>query len=94
MLTPGIVERVDRHDELHRQLGELSGRMLDAVYVVNAQRIPSFVAGVKAGGRARVTTVTRFSEAQAAADKAYRDPKDVMLYENDLPDVLEEARLL
>jgi UDP-N-acetylmuramoyl-tripeptide--D-alanyl-D-alanine ligase len=94
LVTPGIVELGATHDEVHRQLGELSGRTLDAVYVVNPDRIPSFVAGAKAGGRATVTTVARFTEAQAAIEARYRDPKDVMLYENDLPDVLEETRLL
>jgi UDP-N-acetylmuramoyl-tripeptide--D-alanyl-D-alanine ligase len=79
---------------VHRKLGELSGQTLDAIYVVNPDRIPTFLAGARAGGRAQVTTVARFAEAQAAIDTLYRDPNDVMLYENDLPDVLEETRLL
>jgi len=94
LVTPGIVELGTRHDEVHRRLGELSGRLLDAIYVVNPDRIPSFVAGAKAGGKAIVETAQRFSEAQKAADREFRDPRDVMLYENDLPDLLEETRLL
>ena len=64
------------------------------VSVVNPARIPSFLAGAEAGGKAQVVTAARFSDAQAAIDKLYRDPRDVMLYENDLPDVLEETRVL
>lgn len=94
LVTPGIVELGATHDEVHRKLGELSGQTLDAIYVVNPDRIPTFLAGAKAGGKARVVTVARFAEAQTAIDQLYRDPKDVMLYENDLPDVLEETRLL
>lgn len=94
LVTPGIVELGARHDEVHRALGELSGARCDAVYVVNPQRIPSFVEGARAAGRAKVETVARFADAQRAIDGAYKDPRDVMLYENDLPDVLEEARLL
>ena len=94
LVTPGIVELGDAHDAVHRKLGELSGATLDAIYVVNPARIPTFLAGAKAGGRAQVVTAARFSEAQAAIDKLYRNPSDVMLYENDLPDVLEETRLL
>jgi UDP-N-acetylmuramoyl-tripeptide--D-alanyl-D-alanine ligase len=94
LVTPGIVELGDRHEAVHRGLGELSGKLCDAVYVVNPQRIPSFLDGARAGGKAMVTTVQRFSEAQKAIDREFRDPRDVVLYENDLPDVLEEARLL
>ncbi|HVW91382.1 MAG TPA: Mur ligase family protein [Devosia sp.] len=94
LITPGIVELGERHEEVHRRLGELSGRLLDAVYVVNPERIPSFVEGARAGGRAMVETVPRFGDAQRAADRQFRDTRDVVLYENDLPDVLEETRLL
>jgi UDP-N-acetylmuramoyl-tripeptide--D-alanyl-D-alanine ligase len=94
LVTPGIVELGAAHESVHRTLGELSGKLLDAIYVVNPQRIPSFVEGAKAGGRATVMTAARFAEAQRAADTAFRDKRDVMLYENDLPDVLEEKRLL
>jgi UDP-N-acetylmuramoyl-tripeptide--D-alanyl-D-alanine ligase len=94
LVTPGIVELGAAHDAVHQKLGELSGKTLDAVYVVNPGRIPSFLAGAKAGGRAQVLTAARFSEAQTAVGKLYRDPGDVVLYENDLPDILEERRLL
>lgn len=94
MVTPGIVELGATHDQVHRALGELSGKLCDAVYVVNPARIPSFLEGAKAGGKATITPVQRFSEAQAAISKLYRDPRDVILYENDLPDMLEEVRLL
>jgi UDP-N-acetylmuramoyl-tripeptide--D-alanyl-D-alanine ligase len=94
LVTPGIVELGERHEAVHQALGELSGRLADAIYVVNPQRIPSFVAGARAGGRAMVATVQRFSEAQRAIEREFKDPRDVLLYENDLPDVLEEARVL
>jgi UDP-N-acetylmuramoyl-tripeptide--D-alanyl-D-alanine ligase len=95
LITPGIVELGDAHDAVHRTLGTLSGALCDQVYVVNPDRIPSFVEGLRANGnKAEVTLMPRFMDALRDANSRYGDSRNVILYENDLPDLLEEKRLL
>ena len=94
VITPGIVELGDNHDEVHRLLGAHAGATCDIVHVVNAERIESFVAAAQAAGRAQVTRHKTLSEARRAMAEDKLDAKDVLLYANDLPDVLEEKRIL
>jgi UDP-N-acetylmuramoyl-tripeptide--D-alanyl-D-alanine ligase len=95
LITPGIVELGDAHETVHRNLGQLCGRLCDQVYVVNPDRIPSFVEGLREeGNKAEVTLVPRFADALRDANQHHADPANVVLYENDLPDILEEKRLL
>jgi UDP-N-acetylmuramoyl-tripeptide--D-alanyl-D-alanine ligase len=95
LITPGIVELGDAHDTVHRNLGLLCGQLCDHVYVVNPDRIPSFVEGLRAEGNTTgVTLVPRFADALRDANQHHAEPANVVLYENDLPDILEEKRLL
>lgn len=92
LVTPGITELGTEHDRVHAELGEFCNEHCDVVYVVNPDRIRSFVAALTSE-RVTVVEVATFAEARRrlAQDTA---PTDVVLYENDLPDVLEERRLL
>ena len=95
LITPGIVELGDAHDTVHRNLGLLCGQLCDHVYVVNPDRIPSFVEVLRAEGNTTgVTLVPRFADALRDANQHHAEPANVVLYENDLPDILEEKRLL
>lgn len=90
LVTPGMVELGDQHDAEHRRLGRLAGDLVDVAVVIGAARIPSFVEGFEAGNRKGRTLerVASFAEAKAWLERNAR-PQDVILYENDLPDLYE-----
>ena len=94
MITPGIVELGASHDDVHRSLGEWAGARADIIHVVNPDRIRSFVAGAEAAGHAKVSTHPSLVAARKALAADAPGSKDVVLYANDLPDVLEEKRFL
>lgn len=90
LVTPGMVELGARHEEEHRRIGRLAGDVADLALVIGADRIPSFVQGFEEGSRAGRTLhrFDSFAEAKAWLDaNAARD--DVVLIENDLPDLYE-----
>lgn len=92
LVTPGIAELGMEHDRVHAKLGEYAAGLADVVYVVNPSRITSFTHALAAAGKTPVE-VASFSEARKALS-VEAEPADVILYENDLPDLLEEKRLL
>ena len=63
------------------------------VVIVNPYRIPTFQRAAE-GQRAEIVTKATLKEAQAYVQGLDLSSSDVVLYENDLPDVLEEKRLL
>lgn len=90
LVTPGMVELGARHEEEHRRIGRLAGDVADLALVIGAERIPSFVEGFEEGGRAgrALHRFGSFAEAKSWLDaNAARD--DVVLIENDLPDLYE-----
>lgn len=90
LVTPGMVELGARHEEEHRRIGRLAGDVADLALVIGAERIPSFVEGFGEGGRAgrALHRFGSFAEAKSWLDaNAARD--DVVLIENDLPDLYE-----
>jgi UDP-N-acetylmuramoyl-tripeptide--D-alanyl-D-alanine ligase len=92
LITPGMVELGEEHGSAHETIGKLAGEICDVGIVVNPLRIPSFVSGFKstANGKALVE-VESFAQASAWLDEN-RKSGDVVLLENDLPD-LYESRL-
>ncbi|KCV82854.1 Mur ligase middle domain-containing protein [Actibacterium atlanticum] len=92
LVTPGIAELGPEHDAVHTRLGEHCNGLVDVVYAVNPARIESFTGALDAGQMA-VHPVASFNQAKALFAQDMR-PEDVILYENDLPDVLEETRFL
>ncbi len=93
LVTPGMVELGARHDDLHRKAGEEAAAASDIVLAVKSERIPTFVDGFKsrAAPKQELIRVGCFAEARGWLDKNIRSG-DVVLLENDLPD-LDEARL-
>ncbi len=91
LITPGMVELGDRHAEEHARLGALAAEHADIVYVVSPVRIPTFIAAFrdKSDGRQELATFASFREADAELQRTL-NPLDVVLIENDLPDLYEK----
>jgi len=92
LVTPGIAELGIEHDRVHAALGEYAAGLADMVYAVNPARIDRFIQALAANGKPAIE-VASFADARRALETEAR-PEDVVLYENDLPDLLEERRLL
>lgn len=92
LVTPGIAELGLEHNAVHARLGGFSSGKCDAVYVINPDRIESFTSAIDTE-KSEVIKVSTLAQARIELSKILRD-EDVVLYENDLPDLLEERRLL
>lgn len=92
LVTPGIAELGLEHDNVHRRLGSFSAENCDVIYAVNPVRIKSFMDAARSGP-AKIVEVSTFWDARRAIANEL-GVNDVVLYENDLPDLLEERRLL
>ena len=89
LVTPGMVELGEAHNDAHAEIGKKAGHICDVALVVQAARIPTFVEGFKATGNGKtLVEVTSFNEASAWLDQNRRGG-DVILLENDLPDLYE-----
>lgn len=90
LVTPGMVELGDAHNDAHTEIGRKAGQICDIALIVQAQRIPTFVDGFRATGSEKtLVEVNSFHEASAWLDRN-RKPGDVVLLENDLPDLYEK----
>ncbi len=92
VITPGMVEMGKAHDEEHEKIGNYAAAKTDIAIAVQPNRIPSFVSayGAAKSDKQQLVTVSSFSEAQAWLALHGKDD-DVILLENDLPDVYENA---
>ena len=92
LVSPGIVELGDAHEREHAELAKIAARTVDVFLPIVPERIEGFIAGYAAerpdGQVVRCETV---AEAWKWLDSNLT-PADVVLIENDLPD-LYEARL-
>lgn len=93
LVTPGVAELGEEHDRVHKTLGTEAGTLCDVVYAVNPSRIPSFTQAAK-GARAEVIELPTLNDAMKRVTAMGLTDADVVLYENDLPDLLEEKRFL
>ena len=93
LVTPGIAELGDEHDAVHQRVGQQSVDLCDLVIVVNPDRIPTFVEALGGEGP-KVVLVSSLVAARQHLAGLNLQEKDIVLYENDLPDLLEEHRLL
>ncbi|MEM7651415.1 MAG: UDP-N-acetylmuramoyl-tripeptide--D-alanyl-D-alanine ligase [Pseudomonadota bacterium] len=91
LITPGMVEMGKIHDDAHKKIGLYAGEVCDIAIVVKGKRIPTFIEGFKqTGGSKTLQTVESFDEAQKWVAKNKKDG-DVVLIENDLPDIYERV---
>ncbi len=89
LITPGMVELGGAHDDAHEKIGRSAGEICDVCLVVTPERIPSFIKGFKETGSNKVLReFTSFKDAQAWYIKN-KQSLDVLLIENDLPDMYE-----
>ena len=90
LVTPGMVELGKIHDDAHKKVGAYAGEVCDVAIVVKGKRIPSFIKAYKDNGGKELHQVESFDEAQKWIAKNKKDG-DVILIENDLPDIYERV---
>ncbi len=89
LITPGMAELGDRHAEAHAELGLKAAQCIDVALVVRPDRIPSFVETFeRRSADGRLVKLDSFAEAEDWLKRNVKED-DVVLIENDLPDVLE-----
>lgn len=94
LVTPGMVELGAAHDEEHARIGTLAARHADLLLAVAPARIrPLVTAFVTAAPGAKTVLVSSFAAAQEWL-RSNADGNDVILLENDLPDLFERRMSL
>jgi UDP-N-acetylmuramoyl-tripeptide--D-alanyl-D-alanine ligase len=90
LITPGMVELGDMHAEQHKTVGVRANDLCDIVIAVNPDRIKDFTDRIDADKLVCAESLKQAREWLAANGRA----GDVVLYENDLPDVyIEKIRI-
>jgi UDP-N-acetylmuramoyl-tripeptide--D-alanyl-D-alanine ligase len=89
LITPGIIGLGDRHDEVHAALGEKAAGIADVAIAVNPMRIKAFMRAYQNHDGKELVEVADLTEArQWLTQNGKRG--DIVLYENDLPDLMEQ----
>lgn len=89
LVTPGMAELGSEHDAEHARIGRLAAEHVDVLVAVAPHRVAPLVAAfADAAPQREVVPCAGFTEAQGWLDKNLA-PHDVVLIENDLPDLLE-----
>ena len=90
LVTPGMVELGAAHDEEHRRIGRLAAAHVDVLVAVAPHRVASLAEAFReAAPTAEIVSCPGFAEAQAWMARNIVS-SDVVLLENDLPDLLEQ----
>lgn len=91
IITPGMVELGDKEEESNREFGVRISTVCDYVILVGKNRTKPIYKGLKESGynENNIIVVQNLDEATKEFQKIVR-PKDVVLFENDLPDNYEE----
>jgi UDP-N-acetylmuramoyl-tripeptide--D-alanyl-D-alanine ligase len=94
IVTPGLVELGEKHDDVHRSLGALTAEKADITVVVKPERIPSFLEGFR--GKQTSAELKEFGSFKDAIQWVQLNIQsgDVVLLENDLPDLYERKLVL
>lgn len=85
LVTPGMTELGKLHETAHRKLGEKAALCADLALIINPQRIKSFTECFE---KSKTLEFDRFAEAKKWLDDNAQ-AHDLILYENDLPDLYE-----
>ncbi|MEJ2226995.1 MAG: UDP-N-acetylmuramoyl-tripeptide--D-alanyl-D-alanine ligase [Alphaproteobacteria bacterium] len=89
LVTPGMVELGDVHDEEHEKVGAIAGQHVDILLPVIPERIDAFVEAYEtANPDGQVVPCANFAEASAWMANEVK-AGDAVLLENDLPDLYE-----
>lgn len=89
LVTPGIVELGKDHDKVHSDLADHVKDKADIVLVVSPNRIPTFVSVLKESQSVDVHEFSTFTDADVWL-RSNVVPGDVVLIENDLPDLFND----
>jgi UDP-N-acetylmuramoyl-tripeptide--D-alanyl-D-alanine ligase len=91
LVTPGMVELGEREDEENERFGTQAAAVCDLVVLVGEERSKPILAGLSAASYpdSQIHVVANTSEAQALLARTTRRG-DVVLFENDLPDLYAE----
>ncbi len=87
LITPGMVELGLEHNPKHLEVGRHASTRVDIALVVTPNRIPTFIEGLKEGN-AQIETFETQEKAETRA-KSIAGTGDVILFENNLPDLFE-----
>ena len=91
LITPGMVELGAVHNEVHEKIGQYAAEVCDVVLAVNPKRIKTFIEGFKAKANGKtLEEFATFDDAQKWLEKN-RQEGDIILIENDLPDIYERV---
>jgi UDP-N-acetylmuramoyl-tripeptide--D-alanyl-D-alanine ligase len=89
LVTPGMVELGDEHENEHARIGRLAAEHVDVLVAVAPHRVaPLVTAFSEAAPRRPVVPCATFHDAESWLAGNLGD-RDVVLIENDLPDLLE-----
>lgn len=90
LATPGMVELGAAHEDEHKRLGEIAAAHVDTLLAIAPTRIESFVAAFEQNAREDTETIRceSFAEANDWISE-HAKAGDVVLLENDLPDLYE-----
>lgn len=90
LVTPGMVELGSAHDQEHAKIGALAASHVDVLLPILPERIATLTAAYRTGNPAgRIVPFRSFAEAQEWLTENL-GPQDVVLVENDLPDLYEK----
>jgi UDP-N-acetylmuramoyl-tripeptide--D-alanyl-D-alanine ligase len=90
VVTPGMVELGAEHETEHARIGRLAAEHADILVAVAPHRVAPLEAAFRAAAPEReIVSCAGFAEARAWLDRNLRGG-DVVLLENDLPDLLEQ----
>lgn len=91
LVTPGMIELGTLHQQKNEELGYLASQCADFVILVGPEQTKPIQNGLKRGGfpEASLRVIKDLSETQPIFQKMLR-PGDVILFENDLPDLYTE----
>ncbi len=90
LITPGMVELGEKHDEEHANLGTMAAQHCDVVLIVTPGRIPTFVSALNKANSGKTTVMSFETQDEAEAwVKAHWQAGDAVLFENNLPDLYE-----
>lgn len=91
IITPGMVELGDKEEEANREFGVRMSTVCDYVILVGKNRTKPIYKGLKESGynKNNIIVVQNLDEATGELQKIVK-PKDIVLFENDLPDNYEE----
>ncbi len=90
LMTPGMIELASLEDELHHNIGRKAAQVCTLVIIVGATNRDSLTRGLMSGGMAKECVIHVNKRGEALKEIEIRvKAGDVVLIENDLPDLYE-----